>query len=297
MSLPDLAILSATSRMMRTVTQEHMHLRVRQRLAPFGVPTRILLAVLRKSHSVVSGSTALHSCLPRGQRTWTPHDIDIYTAEQGFPTLMATFLLYGYVTMAEFANVGSTKYSDIALKYDFRCDIRRVVKLGNSSRTVDIIISNSSSPIRPIFHFHSTAVINYISDYGVFCAYPVWMSRLISVVNPLVHSRGRDDDGVHVGRRVEKCIEKYTKRGFRCVNREDIDHDELGCSSPLCRNPDRYTHDGGCLFLPFNDSQQPRTTKRVTVQKRTYLLHHDVRWSLGSDSCEDGFQDTEAYVL
>lgn len=298
LGLPDLAILSATSKTVRSYTQQHLHHRVVQQLAPFGIPTDTLLAILRKSCSVISGSTALHVYLPREHRLWAPGDIDVYTTEQGFSTIMAVFLTHGYDLASEFAKIGSTQRADIAKRYDFQCDIQRVVKLTRASRSVDIIVSNTQSPIRPIFHFHSTAVMNYISGHGLFCAYPAWMRMRISVINPLLYSREHlPNEQAPLGPRATECIAKYRDRGFRCVGRSEIEHHQLGCRSPLCPNPDRYTHDGACLFVPFSDCQRTTASSRITVLQRTYLLSHDVQWSLGSDSCADGFADTEAYVL
>ncbi|KAI6029122.1 hypothetical protein BKA83DRAFT_4047502, partial [Pisolithus microcarpus] len=58
--------------------------------------------------------------------------------------------------------------------------------LTRTSSKIDVIVSTNSSPISPIFQFHSTALINFITSTSIFCAYPQLTLQQLSLVNPFV---------------------------------------------------------------------------------------------------------------
>lgn len=51
-------------------------------------------------------------------------------------------------------------------------EIERVITLGNSTHKIDVVVSRMSLSIAPIFQFHSSVVMNYVSVDTFFSAYP-----------------------------------------------------------------------------------------------------------------------------
>ncbi|KIJ58467.1 hypothetical protein HYDPIDRAFT_67572, partial [Hydnomerulius pinastri MD-312] len=67
---------------------------------------------------------------------------------------------------------------------DLDLAITSVVTLSNSDHTIDVIESSSTVSIAPIFKFHLTAVMNFISSEGFFSAYPHLTTSGRALTNP-----------------------------------------------------------------------------------------------------------------
>ena len=50
-------------------------------------------------------------------------------------------------------------------------EIEPILRFTDDQRTVEIVVSEIDAVCTPIFHFHSTAVMNFISANRAFCAY------------------------------------------------------------------------------------------------------------------------------
>ncbi|KAI6024756.1 hypothetical protein BKA83DRAFT_68350, partial [Pisolithus microcarpus] len=61
-------------------------------------------------------------------------------------------------------------------------DVASVIVISNGHSKIAIIISCTSVAISPIFQFHSTAVMNFISTDAVFCCYPNLTLQLLILV-------------------------------------------------------------------------------------------------------------------
>ncbi|KAI5993382.1 hypothetical protein EDC04DRAFT_2538459, partial [Pisolithus marmoratus] len=73
-----------------------------------------------------------------------------------------------------------------------------IVTVTNGCSTIDIVISRTWSAIPPIFQFHSTAIMNFISGDTIFCSYLMLTLHHLSLANagPLYfgeYSRGMID--------------------------------------------------------------------------------------------------------
>ncbi|KAK7000965.1 hypothetical protein R3P38DRAFT_2796267 [Favolaschia claudopus] len=86
--------------------------------------------------------------------------------------------------------------------------ILRTHWLKKGKKVVNIIIVPDDNAATAIFHFHSTIVMNYFSGYGVFCAYPALTLARKGILNSSVAQSDAQR------RRVARCIDKYTLRGF-----------------------------------------------------------------------------------
>lgn len=282
-ALPWLMVLQGTSQTMRGHIQVHLHHRLLAVLTPFGIPIKDLFRILHRSNTVISGSLALHYMLPASARTWTPSDMDLYTNSDGFSKIKALLIMNGYDLVEEFTGAQRPRpYGAPPVTYEIGWGIKHIVKMRKGGHSVDIIISRTASPLLPIFYFHSTAVMNFISSFGFFSAYPKLTSALISIVNPVTFP-GRNPTP-----RIHTCLNKYTDRGFTCLHIQGPGCGFVGCLRPACPEPLRSTRDRHCLFMPFgSDVNTPRVYKR----------HHNILWCLGAQSCDDRYEDVEAFVL
>ncbi|KIO04586.1 hypothetical protein M404DRAFT_93872, partial [Pisolithus tinctorius Marx 270] len=53
----------------------------------------------------------------------------------------------------------------------------------NNWQLIDVIVSSTVTAVLPIFKFHSTAVMNFITMDNIFCAYLSLTLKLMSMVN------------------------------------------------------------------------------------------------------------------
>lgn len=282
-ALPWLSVLQGASQTMRQHIHAHIHHRLLTVLTPFGIPVKDLFRILRRSDTVISGSLALHFMLPASARTWTPRDMDLYTNSDGFHKIMALLILNGYDLVEEFTGAQRARpLGAPPMTYEIGWGIKRIVKMHKDTHSIDIIVSRTGSPILPIFHFHSTAVMNFISAYGFLSAYPKLTSSLISIVNPVAYP------GTIPTPRIQSCLNKYTDRGFTCLHLQGPGCGFVGCLRPGCPEPIRSTRDNHCLFVPFDfDPNMPRV----------YRYDHNILWCLGAESCDNRYEDLEAFVL
>jgi hypothetical protein len=98
----------------------------------------------------------------------------------------------------------------------------------------------------PIFMLHSTAMMNFISAYGVFCTYP----QLILTSHALSNYTGPAPKEAKV------VFEKYDQRGFTIEQSLDSwsDFDGHICmSAHVCPQTIHTLYDSSSLFIQFGD--------------------------------------------
>ncbi|KAI6142475.1 hypothetical protein BKA82DRAFT_3940937, partial [Pisolithus tinctorius] len=119
--------------------------------------------LLHLGQAIISGSCALHLLLPQGDVMWSPHDVDVYATHKNVDFLIAGIKLQGY-QIIHVTTGNDLRYSNshVASIFSFVCDQCKI----------NIIVSSSTTPISPIFQYHSTALMNFITHDSVFCAYP-----------------------------------------------------------------------------------------------------------------------------
>ncbi|KAI6120915.1 hypothetical protein EDD16DRAFT_1444366, partial [Pisolithus croceorrhizus] len=154
--------------------------------------------ILRTCDAVISGSTALHFLLPRLGTPWTPSDLDLYVPQITSVLMLSRLMAQDYRLMTEGDDDEPYTPSDEV----------HVVHLTNGLRRIDVVVSGTASALSPIFHFHSTAVMNFVSADTVFCCYPRLTLRHLSLVNAGALCNGEDTDDL------SRAVQKYTARGF-----------------------------------------------------------------------------------
>ncbi|KAG1721643.1 hypothetical protein EDB19DRAFT_1960764 [Suillus lakei] len=200
MPLPDLITFAKTRRQNQDGIAYYMAMRRTKLFMCFVNNVNSLIALLDRTSTVISGSSALILILVQSQAI-VVRDMDMYTTEKFEDEVLKHFVeKEGYEKKLEVPK--KTEYDSAA--------IAKIYKLQKGQKQVDLIISDWSCAIAPILQFHSTAVINYITARSIVCLYPHWTAANKSLINPLY------------------VLMKYRKRG------PDMSADALYFGDHLC---------------------------------------------------------------
>ncbi|KIN99015.1 hypothetical protein M404DRAFT_114703, partial [Pisolithus tinctorius Marx 270] len=108
---------------------------------------------------------------------WTPQDLNLYIVQRNIEFLLAALKIQGYQVI--YINAAN------AVHY-YNSHIASVFTLAHNNCKINIVISSSTTAISPIFHYHSTALMNFISHDSVFCAYPELTLHKHSYMDPFI---------------------------------------------------------------------------------------------------------------
>ena len=221
--------------------------------------------MLTDLRAVVSGSAALHLMLPPKTTYWTPQDLDIYAPYVHYISICARMLSLGYsFTDEPEPDPAPYTYSQI----------KEIVSFSDGTHKVHLIFSKSTTAFAPIFEFHSTAVMNFVSPRHLFCAYPNLTFNGLSIINPGAAYLGRFDVPV------VDALRKYNLRGFHYVN----------CSAlQSCTTNGRTITDNKGFWLNFK--QLPNVNKTALELFNSYQAV-DAHWTLGGKICSVHLQRT-----
>ncbi|KAJ7753757.1 hypothetical protein B0H16DRAFT_1263496, partial [Mycena metata] len=194
-----------------------------------------VLALLRTTRSIVSGSAAL---LMVTDLEFIPGDLDIYTPlsqEESAMVIVQTQMKYLPIT------------SRMPRGYPDNSGILKVHRLEKGHRSMNVIIVQGEDPTVAIFHFHSTVVMNCLTGFGLYCAYPSLTLSDVGVINLPVVLRE-----MGVRRNAEECFDKYRMRGVTLVNdvKKLSRHTRHDCRRDAeCPHTIRSTVDGRGLYV------------------------------------------------
>ncbi|KAI6148715.1 hypothetical protein BKA82DRAFT_118014, partial [Pisolithus tinctorius] len=133
-----------------------------------------LKSILHSCDAVVSGSCALHVLLPANETSWLPSDLDLYVSYRHLACLSVLLEHKGYAIVCQ-RTVDAGPYGSSS--------IHAVVSFANGCHSIDVIVSSTVAAVSPIFEFHSTAMMNFISADHIYCAYPSLTLQEMSLVN------------------------------------------------------------------------------------------------------------------
>ncbi|KAI6023472.1 hypothetical protein EDC04DRAFT_2574486 [Pisolithus marmoratus] len=119
--------------------------------------------ILHTCDGVISGSTALHILLPKTGTPWMLADLDLYVPKNHSELMLSCLTAEGYAAVPEGEDDQMTYTST---------DEGHIVHLTKGKCRIDVVISETVCMLSPIFHFHSTAVMNFVSTDMIFWTYP-----------------------------------------------------------------------------------------------------------------------------
>ena len=275
MSIADMVAYGGTSSENYVTMHNAIVTRVETAIRTFTPDYTTFMQMLIVHHVVISGSVALWVFLPSSE--WKPNDMDLYVPCRRVHGVLRCLRSLGYIPVKRpDAIVRETRYSS-------RSAIASVTKVTNGDISIDVIESKSPSPFVPIFKFHITAVMNFISADGFFAAYPTLTTKRRAIFNSL-----RLPNGVPSTKTL-LCYKKYRERGyelaFTSVRWSDDEHHLHVCQrSSECPQTIRSTFDPGCLFTSLRIVDKDNIVEDV-VTPRCFEDRRAVVWHVGGESC------------
>ncbi|KAH7909204.1 hypothetical protein BJ138DRAFT_1011272 [Hygrophoropsis aurantiaca] len=267
LSFDSLQKLSCVSSLFRVVVVNYLNRRKSMLFARFVDDVPAFNDLLRTTSSVVSGSLALQFILPSSSLQWPVKDMDIYTGRSQTLPVVSFLVAQGYEVSA--LENSAPHYTQIA--------IRSVITMSNGPNRIDIVVSNTRHAIRPIFQFHSTPVINYLTADSIFSAYPKLTTNYRGLFNALSLRDGRRSLSNM------QAIAKYAYRGFDIQSTpaawDAVDEKLHVCVGNInCLQETRTSEDSGCLWMSLDAERVPKKYDR--------LEHPVAMWQLGAVLCD-----------
>ena len=254
----ELASIAAVNRLHTTVVRKYLKQRFGIMVGRFFKDPEEFAGLLNECQAVVSGSAALHLLMPPKTIRWTPEVLDILVPNAYYLSLRVELEHQGYAIVKQTReDHGSYTYSQI----------RQVVSLSNGKRSLVVVVSKAPASIAPIFQYHSTAAMNFVSAEHIFCAYPELTLRGLSMINPGPFYRGCFD------LTTMDELRKYNMRGFGYVG-----SGTFGVSN----SKGRTLTDSKCLWIGLKDAPYVRNSGVDLL--RSYGLV-DAHWVLGGRIC------------
>ncbi|KAG6908039.1 hypothetical protein DXG01_006401 [Tephrocybe rancida] len=235
-----------------------------------------MIDVLRSTEAVISGSSVLLLLNPE---TFIPGDLDIYVDSSHASQLMKA--LREKYPVHE-GTPPPSKPSMMEEDYDNLEDIQDIYTLINGDKKINLVVGTDSA-ITPIFHFHSSVVMNFISADAVYCAYPELTFNWRNMVNSNV-TLPADVVALKTFReRAKLCLEKYRDRGYEA--RRELTWKEFeyhNCKQEWsCPRTRRNTWDKGGFTLPIHCM-----LGKTHMSSKKYRSRFEL-WSLEQPGAED----------
>ncbi|KAH6873737.1 hypothetical protein BKA70DRAFT_1240994 [Coprinopsis sp. MPI-PUGE-AT-0042] len=222
--------------------------RVSLELIKWGLPAAETLRLLRQTNSVISGSFALKAVLASD---FMPGDIDIYCPRGCSEGILLFLKENGYEEEINYKPGDSLNATTIVTEGGIEGDnhydsadtgIEEIHLLihPDTGMKINIITSCMCSALIPILLFHSTLLMNWISQDGIICLYP----ELTMVKRGLQNEFPARD-------KTRKALLKYRERGFQILSEwHDLDESETSLSA-IGWGHVRTMGDPDVLFVPF----------------------------------------------
>ena len=263
-----------TSGVNRIIVQDHIRRVVITELSIFVKSPKVLLQNLANTQSIVSGSVALAAVIPFKLRNWRPIDLDIYTIDEHVSKWFDYIVSEGY-RPAVGARARRNNYG--------HCGIREVVSFTNSMGIkIDIVITDHTSALTPIFNFYGSHVINAITGHGVYCAYPTHTLHGRAMLNAATCP----PNIAALPFVIQKCMVKYFKRGYHFATNAviAIDSPHFCTVSKSCPHTVRDSVDNGALRLAFNNNVYPKHFVSNTMGV-IFPYSCITEWTIGGTPC------------
>jgi hypothetical protein len=283
MSLPELINFANTRKENRSGIGHYIGMRRIKLLWRFVNDADAFISLMDCTGTVLSGSCAL-SLIQAEQGALMTRDMDVYTTLKFEKEVVDHFKdKEGYECMKEIER--KTEYNSSA--------IFRIHKLQRGEKQADIIVTHWKCALAPIFQFHSTAVMNYVTARSIACLYPRWTTKNKSFINPRMYL----DNLTHL--RTLHGLMKYRRRGFK-MSADAFHLGEHICETDernrkkigYCPHNMRSTVDNDVLIWNFGPNQTLGDTT-ITCGDMPIMV-----WCLGGHECMEGDKnETIAYVL
>ncbi|KAH7903734.1 hypothetical protein BJ138DRAFT_1120097 [Hygrophoropsis aurantiaca] len=282
LTVQDIVLYASTARQNYIAFHDYLGTkRLRDTIGPFVPNVPRFLSALRTHSSVVSGSVALHFFDPAGN--WVPEDMDIYVPSERKKKMLRFLETIGYYVVERGRIVPPA--------YQGGCGFYSVTTVCNGSKNIDVITAIGKASIAPIFRFHLSAVMNFLSADSFFCAYPTLTTEKKAIYNKSSFVNGEPSPST-----VQAYI-KYAERGYtlrRSPTEFGGDIEGHRCRrSLLCPLTVRNNFDAGCMIVSLRGG-----LNQVIHTQSDRVVCKQAAWQLGDTHCKTGdkYGSTHAFA-
>lgn len=292
--ITDLLRYGATSRWIYDTVQNAIRDTVHRVLGQYFSDTTSFLSTLVQQRAVVSGSAVLQMMLSvsfehriGGGLGWNEGDMDIYvpTTEgpEGEPRLLQYLISKEGYTVAHENKKKIGSYSPYA-------EIKDIITLTKGTNNVDLIVSATRFSVSPVFRFHTTVVMNFMTGTAIFSAYPEMTCRMRGLVNPSALTLDLEPPAFPPIE-VRDALKKYAHRGFDIrYNPSCWNNDKHICTrTSSCPHTLRTVQDASCLVASIRslDVETGISTRSESISDEVQTLGvYQIQWHLGGRSCD-----------
>ncbi|KZS89912.1 hypothetical protein SISNIDRAFT_488775 [Sistotremastrum niveocremeum HHB9708] len=213
---------------------------------------------MRTHHILVTGSVALH--LWNGDHLWFPPNLDLLCTIHSFPFLHQYLLDNDY-----HASLGPipNPLSRYVHTHPSTTELTPYVRANSdgSSSTIHILCSTTDNPVTPIFDFHSTITMNYVTADTIVSLYPSLTEAHRGIFQNLNVRRECESE-------LDNEMRKYNKRGYSLYTHAPP---HTYCDI-LCPNIVRCVGDTYTSYMHFNNSTAITPAQTLSFH-RTWSLN------------------------
>ncbi|KAJ3525114.1 hypothetical protein NMY22_g10707 [Coprinellus aureogranulatus] len=282
LTLRELVVLSDTDSF-GAFAHAELRARLRRLLRNWDLSFDGTLQALDQYRSVMSGSSILNMCVPGD---WSPGDLDFYCPLGKKDNMVRHFEGEGYsvVPKEDVPSNHHTVEDASPMNPDYHMELlKEVVFLRKDAHKINIIESAVPCAEAPIFLFHSTVVMNFLTSKGVTCLYPHWTLNSKGVVN---HRSGRQDWLANEEKET-RVLDKYRDRGYTiaedCADLHAQDRDDCEvCSLELSVSAHKS------LVMPFDKGTTLLTSTRSFAWRLGSFDTLEVRFGLATELLDRG---------
>ncbi|KAJ7019103.1 hypothetical protein C8F04DRAFT_1198093 [Mycena alexandri] len=257
-----------------TAYKKHMLSVTYQSLNKFDLPPERFMRILLATSSIIGGSVPAN--ILSGQN-YVPNDLDVFTPSSREDSMRVIFT----------EELGFKAHRS-TLPEGMQNTTRMMHTFKKNNKSVRLWIASGENPSVPVMLTPSTFVMNFISPWGIYCAYPRLTLLRRAILNHFTDD-GPDCRFDITYRRVSDACNKYTDRGvaFEFDDRNWIDtaRGHRCYVTSTCTHTTRNLYDSWGMHIPFPIEYEG---VKPFIAKNTRLDgHHTTIWSLGGDYCND----------
>ncbi|KAJ7717853.1 hypothetical protein B0H16DRAFT_1717897 [Mycena metata] len=268
-----LVSLARASRLFRDAFKRHMLGAAYKSMHAVGIPPAQFMEAMLSTSSIIAGSVPANIL---SGNTFTPADLDVVTPASEEDTMMAILKTYGFTQ------------TDSKTPRGMQGSLRMLYKLTKDDHTIRLWVASSENPTVPIMLTATTFVMNYISPWGIYCAYPRMTLTNRGLLNYFT-DEGQDANHEITYRRVMQALNKYTARGvtFEVDDRNwpDLCKKHVCFSSASCTHTARNLYDSAGMHISFPVSYTGY--KKYLAENTRLNSKQTTIWSLGGNFCGD----------
>ncbi|KAJ7029813.1 hypothetical protein C8F04DRAFT_1187325 [Mycena alexandri] len=236
-----------------------------------GVPPAEFMQAMLSTSSIIAGSVPAN--ILTGSR-FTPNDLDVVSPASEEDTMMSILQQYGFERTGSKTPRGMQGL------------LRMLYTLTKGINTVRLWIASSENPTVPVMLTATTFVMNYISPWGIYCAYPRMTLTNHGLLNYFTDD-GHDLNQEVTYSRIMQALSKYTLRGvtFEVDDRNwpDMTRKHICFSSASCTHTARNLYDAAGLHISFPVVHQG--FKKYFAENTRLNSSQTTIWSLGGNFC------------